>query len=286
MDIRKFAIVIINDWDVELDRFNLDYAEAPKNLGFEFEFTTLEMALTTVFTSAKEKKLATTLNINFLPPYAYARVNAFKSFVQKYLSYRMVFEYYDTQEVKRWEGKIQKLGQEELTEWGGLVCPIAFLPGTPKYIQKNNTIRIQRSSEGKSYPYKYPFTYGYQTIENNLIDNTYFDDIPLRVTLHGALSTESLQVSLQDTITNEVYSIVRFKDLSLSEGSSLIIDAVNSKVVIERLGTIQSVYDYLEKSSNLDSFLHARKNTISKLIFNPSLNDTGYLTASYRQYTL
>lgn len=92
-NIRSFAIVIVDDFDQEIDRFNLDYADTPKNLGFELEFTTLESRLTTYFTSAREKKLPTTLNLNFLPPNAYQKVNNFRKFVQKYTTSRMVFEY-------------------------------------------------------------------------------------------------------------------------------------------------------------------------------------------------
>ena len=130
-DIRAFSILVIDDFDREIDRFNLDFVESPKNLGFEMEFTTLETRLTTYFTSAREKKIATTLNVNFLPPMAYNKLNAFKSFIQKHMSDRVVFEYNDTTGLlKHWEGKIQKLGQEELTDWQGLVCPISFLRPT------------------------------------------------------------------------------------------------------------------------------------------------------------
>ena len=54
-NVRKFALVIVDDFDKEIDRFNLDYADTPRNLGFELEFTTLESRLTTYFTSAREK---------------------------------------------------------------------------------------------------------------------------------------------------------------------------------------------------------------------------------------
>ena len=167
-NIRSFAIVIVDDFDQEIDRFNLDYADTPKNLGFELEFTTLESRLTTYFTSAREKKLPTTLNLNFLPPNAYQKVNNFRKFVQKYTMSRMVFEYNDTTtEIKNWEGKVQKLVQEELTDWGGLVCPISFVPGTPKYEKKDNTIIVLQSSIGKSYPFRYPYSYGRSLMENN-----------------------------------------------------------------------------------------------------------------------
>lgn len=284
--VRKFALVVIDDFDREVDRFELDFAEAPKNLGFELEFTTLESRLTTIFTSAKEKKLPTILNLNFLPPNAYNKVNLFKRFVQRYLSHHMVFEYNDTTEIKNWEGKIQKLGQEELTDWGGLVCPIAFLPATPKYLRKDNTIRIQYSSIGKSYPFKYPYAYGKNLIENNLIDNIYFQEIPLRVYLYGKMSNPHL--SLAEFSGDELipYTQVRFENLYIQESEHLVIDAIRSKVLLWRNGAYQSAYDYISKQSNLDTFLYAKGGVCSKLILATNVQETGYLVASYRQYTL
>lgn len=284
-NIRSFAIVIVDNFDQEIDRFNLDYADTPKNLGFELEFTTLESRLTTYFTSAREKRLPTTLNLNFLPPDAYKKANLFKQFVQQYTTARMVFEYNDTTgEIKNWEGKIQKFGQEELTEWGALVCPISFLPGTPKYIKKDNTISITQSSIGKSYPFKYPYSYGRSISENNIISNTYFDEIPLRVTLYGYLTNP--QIILQDISTGEIYSTVRFDGLTIPENSHLIIDAIQSKVLLYYNGVYTSAYDYISKQSNLDSFLYARANSTSRVVINLSPVETGYLKASYRQYTL
>lgn len=284
-NIRKFALVIVDDFDKEIDRFNLDYADTPRNLGFELEFTTLESRLTTYFTSAREKKLATTLNLNFIRPNAYEKANAFKRFVQKYTNQRMIFEYNDTtSEVKNWEGKIQKFGQDELNEYKTLVCPISFLPATPKYIRKDNVITIRPATTGKSYPFKYPYAYGISTVENNILINNYFDEIPLRVYIYGAMNNP--QISLQDAETGEVYSTVRFKNLYVAEGEELIVDAINSKVLIRRNGQLTSAYDYLSKDANLDSFLYAKSNTTSKVVINLNPLESGYLKASYRQYTL
>lgn len=284
-NIRKFALVIVDDFDKEIDRFNLDYADTPKNLGFELEFTTLESRLTTYFTSAREKKLPVTLNLNFLRPNAYEKANAFKQFVQKYINNRMVFEYNDTtSEVKNWEGKIQKFGQDELTNFKSLICPISFLPATPKYIRKDNVITIKPSILGKAYPYKYPYSYGKSVIERNEIENNYFDDIPLRVSVFGKVN--NAHIGLQDIETGELYSQVRFENLYLKENEELIIDAINSKVLIKRKGVITSAYDYLAKDTNCDSFLYAKANTNSKIVINLNAGENGYLSASYRQYTL
>lgn len=284
-EIRKFALVVVDDFDREVDRFNLDYVDTPKNLGFELEFTTLESRFTTYFTSAREKKLPTTLNLNFLPPNAYAKANSFKQFVQRYINKRMVFEYDDTtSEIKNWEGKVQKLGQEELTDWEGLVCPISFLPATPKYKLRNNVITIRSATIGKSYPYKYPYQYGKSLTENNLLTNTYFDEIPLRVTIYGVMSNP--QISLQDVDTEEVYSTIRFENLYVDEGEELIIDAIQARVLLKRNDMIISAYDYLSKDARLDSFLYAKANATSKVLIDLDPLETGYLKASYRQYTL
>lgn len=285
--LRAFAIVVINDLDEEIDRFDLEYVEAPKNLGFEMEFTTLESRLTTIFTSVREKKLSTTLNLNFVPPNAYAKANTLKQFIQRHMNDRTVLEYYDTTETKRWEGKIQKFGQEELLDWGGLVCPISFFPATPKYLQRNNTIRVQFSSTGKSYPYKYPYSYGASLIENNLIDNAYFDEVPLRITLYGKMSNPRIGlVEVGEDGTEQQYTAVQFNGLTIEEDEHLIIDAIQSKVLLWRNGKYTSAYDYTSKQSDLDIFLYAKGNAISKvaIVLNPE--ETGYMTASYRQYTL
>ena len=283
-EIRKFALTVIDDFDNEIDRFPLDYVETPKNLGFELEFTTLESQLTTYFTSAREKKLSTALSLIFTPPNAYRKVNAFKQFVQRYTNSRIVFEYNDTTgEIKNWEGKVQKLGQEELTEWEGLVCPLTFLPGTPKYIRKDNTIGISLANKGKQYPYTYPYAYGTVKVENNEIHNTYFDEIPLRIYVYGDIINPVL--SLYDSETSEVYSTVRFKDLALTKDEHIILDSIQFKVWLWRDGKYISGYDYIDKSEQYDSFLFARENALSKLTVNLS-SSASSVRASYRQYTL
>lgn len=283
-NIRKFALVIVDDFDKEIDRFNLDLITMPKNLGFELEFTTLESRLTTYFTSAREKKLATTLNMLFLPPNAYAKLRTFKNFIQKNMNKRMLIEYNDTNEIKYWEGKVQKVGVEELDEFKTLTCPISFLPATPKYIRKDNVITIRPATTGKSYPFKYPYAYGRSTVENNILSNNYFDEIPLRVHIYGTMNNP--QISLQDADTGEVYSTVRFENLYVAEGEELIVDAIQSKVLIKRNGILTSAYDYLSKDASLDSFLYAKANTTSKVVIALNSLESGYLKASYRQYTL
>lgn len=282
--IRTFALVAIDEFDREIDRFDLQFAESPKNLGFEMIFTTVESHLTTYFTSATQKKLPTTLNLNFVPPLAYEKLNSFKRFVKRYMNSRMLFEYNDTTEIKYWEGKVESLGVEELQDWGGFVCPMSFLPATPKFVKKDNIISVVRSNIGKSYSFKYPYCYGESVFQNNEIDNTYFDDIPLRITLYGSMSAP--QISLQDEESKEVYSSVRFTNLFLREGEHLILDSAQAKALLFRNGSYVSAYDYIDKTASLDSFLFARSNKKSRILITLDPKETGYLQASYRVYTI
>ena len=282
-NIRKFALVIVDDFDKEITRIPLDYVDTPRNLGFELEFTTLETRLTTVFTSAREKKVPITLNLYFLNPNAYLKANTFKSIVQANMNKKMLLEYNDTNDVKYWEGKIQRFQQDELDKFKTLICPISFLPATPKYKLQNNVITVMQSSKGKSYPLKYDYSYGKALIENNVIKNTYFDDFPLRVSVFGKISNP--QISLQDLNTEEIYSTIRFNML-VEESQELIIDAMQSKILIKRGNVLSSAYDFLVKDENLDSFLYAKANTNSKILIGLNANETGYLKASYRQYSL
>lgn len=283
-NIRKFALVIVDDFDVEQIRVPLDWVETPKNLGFELEFTTLETRLTTYFTSAREKKTPITLNLYFLNPNAYTKANQFKRIVQANMNKKVLLEYNDTDEIKYWEGKIQKFQQDELDQFKTLICPISFLPGTPKYLRKDNAITIRPATTGKSYPFKYPYAYGRSLVENNIIDNTYFDDLPLRISIFGTMNNP--QISLQNVDTKEVYSTIRFENLYIDENEELIIDAMQPKILIKRNNLLSSAYDYVSKDANLDSFLYLKANTKSKVVINLNAGETGYLKASYRQYTL
>jgi hypothetical protein len=282
-EIRRFAIVVVDEFDHETDRFDIEYAETPKNLGFEMDYTTIETRLTTYFTSAREKKTPVTLNIVFLPPNAYMKINAFKLFVQKHMNDTVTLVYDDTVSVKQWEGKVQKFGQEELADWGGMVCPIAFLPGTPKYIRRDNTISIQGAIAGKSYPYSYPYAYGKAVLLNNIVKNDYFEEIPLRIYLNGEAQDPFITLSGSD---GSIYSELRFKGLYLKEGEHLLIDSIRSKVLLYRDGVYLPAYDYVDKSVGKDTFLFVRKNDETTVGASIEATGKGSLLASYRQYVL
>lgn len=285
--VRKFSLVAINDFDEDIDRFNLDDVSNPQGVGFEIEYTSIESHLTTIFTSAKEKKVATQMTVIFTNPSAYAKSSIFKSFVQKYVNKRVILEYKNSDEILNWEGKITKCGITELNKFGELECPISFLPGTPKYVKRENSITIQRSSKGMNFPLKLPFCFGKNLIKNNLLQNNYFDKIPLRIFVYGDIINP--QISLIDTKTSEVYSRIWFAGnggLTLDIDEHILIDAITNKILLWRGGKYISAYDYLNNSNDYDTFAWAKEDTLSELHINLGAESKGYLKASYREYKL
>ena len=283
--VRKFAIIVLDDLYHEIDRMDLSYVESPKNLGSSLQFTTLESRLTTHITSIKEVKQSVSFNINFIPPNAYQKLKAFRLFVQKYLNHTTALEYSDTDEVYLWEGKVQKIGYEELSDWGGLVCSVSFMPTSPKCVSKVNEVHIYSSQSAKVYPYGYPYQYtkpvGTTAWE---IDNRYFEDIPLKILIYGRISQPSVILYSEE---GPVYSLIQFTDLTIPEGGHVLVDSVQSKIMLWDGSEYRSAYDYVDKSPRFDTFLFARASQKSRvLLSSPNPDYTGYMIALYRQYTL
>ncbi len=283
-NIRKFALVIVDDLDVEIDRFNFEYVENPKNLGFELEFTQIELDFSSRVTSTNEKRQAVSFTIDFIPPNAYAKAKQFREFVLKHINDHTLLEYDDTVDVKYWEGKVQKFNQEELLDWGGLACSVSFLPTTPRFLRRNDTINVYRSDEGKSYTLAYSYDYGTTISENNSVVNKYFRDIPIRVYIYGKISNP--RIGLVNFLESIPYTEVQFNNLNVAEGEHILIDALNSKILLWKRDRYISVYDYVDKSPELNTFLYASALTESSVVLNLTPQDTGYVRVSYRQYII
>lgn len=283
-NIRKFSLIITDDLDNEVERKDLQYVESPSNLGFDLQ---LEVLGAGQFGNVESKNTPVQVTVVFLPPNAYAEANQFKNFIQRTFNSRLVLEYDDTTGTpKRWEGKVQKFGQTELEDWGGLLCPISFLPSTQKYINKTQVVDLGYASTGKSYPTLYPYFYSQQSaFSSETIANDYFEEAPLRVALYGELKNP--QISLQDVSTGEIYTTVRFINLTLSEGQHIIVDSIRSKILLYINGEYTSIYDMVSKQSRFDSFLYVRPFTTTRFIVSSeSITNNALLYVTCRQYAL
>lgn len=282
MAIRKYALVILDKQDKIIDRYNLDLITEPNDNGFALNLSTISSDIEDIITKVVQKKQIITMNvIQYLN--AYNKTNVLANWIQKYSTaqYKMCLEYNDTTQIKYCEGKVTSLTKSEKDEYGEIVQKLSFTMSTPYFIKQEQTINIKVSSIGKKYPFKYPYSYGASKIENNEINNIYILDIPLIITIDGAISNPT--ISLVDE-NNNTYNTVKFSDFILSQGEQLVINSAQRKIykIANGIETDMSA----ETDPSFDTFLRA-KSGISKIVVNTSDSGTGFgLTGGWRQYTL
>lgn len=277
---RKFAFVILNDEDKIIDRYNLDYVDGLAGLGFSLQLSKIETDIEDYITKIVQQKQSLSLTVHHLK--GYKAGDYLKLWLAKHINDCLCIEYDNTQRVSYIEGVVINCGETELNEYNILEQKITFQPTTPFFQKIDNNIRIQIASGGKSYPYQYPYFYGKNVILNNEIENNYIKDIPLIVTINGAISNPI--VSLLDE-NNELYNQVRFVDLDLQDGQKIIINSAQKKVLFDD-GTGVLVDYYYKIDGAYDSYLRAKPLSVSKININLQSSDTGYLIGSRRQYRL
>ena len=187
---RKFALVILDLEDKVTDRYNLDIVTQPTGLGFKLNMSTLSGDIEDVITKVSQAKNVIKFTVNQYQN-SYSKANSLALWVQKYSKpeYTMALEYDDGNMVRYCEGRVTSLGKTELDMTKVLPQEFEFTQTTPFFIKRENTITIQVSSIGKSYPHTYPYSYGRNEIQNNEINNEYIFDIPLIIRIDGAIST-------------------------------------------------------------------------------------------------
>lgn len=280
--IRKYALVILDKQDKIIDRYNLDLITEPSDNGFALNLSTISSDIEDIITKVVQKKQVITMNvIQYLN--AYNKTNILANWIQKYSTaqYRMCLEYNDTTQTRYCEGKVTGLTKGEKDEYGEIVQKLSFTMTTPYFVKQEQSINIQASSVGKKYSYAYPYSYGSSKVENNEINNVYILDIPLIITIEGAISNPT--ISLIDE-NNEIYNTVKFSNFILSQNEQLVINSAQRKIykVVNGIETDMSS----ETDPSYDTFLRA-KNGISKITVNIADVSTGFkLTGGWRQYTL
>ena len=281
---RKYALVVLNNKDEIIDRYNLDITTNPTGNGFELDLSTITSDLEDIITKVVQKKNKITFVVNQIHE-SYQKANALAGWIQQYSTenYQMALEYDDGVVTKYCVGKVTKLEKNEIQPKNVLQQKLEFTQLTPYFIKRDNTITIQVASKGKSYPFTYPYSYGASVVENNEIDNPYILDIPLIVVIDGKINTP--KINLMDT-NGEVYTTVETIE-PLQEGEQLIINSAQRKVVkVTKDGEEKDYVPFM--SVNYDTFLRA-KSGISKININTNSENVGTgfkLTGSWRQYNL
>ena len=280
---RKYALVIFDNTDQIIDRFNLINITNPTGNGFRLNLSLLSTDIEDVITKVAEVKQIVKFTIN-QHQNAYTKANLLSQWIQKYSrpEFTMALEYDDGSLIRYAEGRVISLDKTEQDEFMVLPQLLEFQKTTPYFVKKENTITIQVSSVGKKYPYKYPYNYGSSLVQNNEITNPYILDIPLIISIDGAITNPT--IDLLDENGNR-YTRVQFNGIVIGQGEKLVINSAQKKIFKVNSNGTQT--DFVSEVSPLfDTFLKAKsgKSTISVNL--GDVADGFKLTGSWRQYTL
>lgn len=286
--IREYALVIMNNQDQIIDRYNLDLVTAPTGNGFQLELSTIATDIEDVITKVVQKKPTITMTVHLIKN-GYSQSNILTNWIQKYSTTdtNMFLEYNDTTTIKYCGGKVTSLTKTEKDEYRDLAQDLTFTMTTPFFTkQSSGIIKIAVSNKGKSYPFKYPYSYGRNIIENTTITNPYILEVPLIVSITGEISNPI--VSLFDE-NGERYSMVDFTGTTLTSSERIVINSAIKKIYkvdIDENGNeiAGTEVDYRpEVSPEHNTYLYAQKGT-STITLN--IVNTGTLEGTWRQYTL
>lgn len=281
--IRSYALVIMDKQDKIVDRFNLDLVTNPTGNGFELELSTIATDIEDVITKVTQKKPTINMTVHSVKN-GYLQSNILTNWIQKYSTTdsQMFLEYNDTKITKYCCGKVTRLTKTEKNEYRELAQDLTFTMTTPFFVKKENTITIQVSSVGKKYPFKYPYQYGKNIVENNEIDNPYILEVPVIIIIDGAIDNPTIDLFDEN---GERYSRVQFDGITISEGEQLVINSAQKKIF--KINADGSETDFRpEVSPEFDTYLLAHRGTTTISI---NINDSGggfKLTGGWRQYTL
>ncbi len=282
---RKFAFVVFGIDNTIIDRTPLDLVTDLGGLGWKLKMSTLTSDVVSAITKVVQEKQSVSLTLNFLGR-GYEKHSILSQWLQKYSrpEYHLALEYDDGVTKKYVEGRVTSFGRTEKDEYQNLVAPLTFTPLTPFFRAIENTIKIQKTATGKCYPFKYPYSYGKNVLENNEIVNPYLSDVPVTVKIHGGISNPFVILSYQNGADDwGEYNRVSFPGLSLAEGQYLIINSAQRKIRLFSGTTEQDFSAYTDPS--FDSFLMAKSGK-SMLSVNLEPRDSGWLEGSWRQYSL
>lgn len=279
---RKFAFVILDESDLIVDRYNLDYVTNLSGLGYKLKVSTISTDVEDYVTKIIQEKKPLTFTVTHLTGYSGGQ--SLVNFLQQYNDSDLCLEYNNGIDVLYLECKVNDVGKTELSEFSRVLEQnISILPLTPFFEKVENNVTIEKSSIGKSYPFHYPYSYGLIETLDNEIENIYIKEIPLIVEIYGTISNPI--VTLRDSETNTVYNEVRFLGVDLLAGQKIIINSAQKKIWFDN-GTGNLVDYYYKLDEAYDSFLRASPLITSKLTINLGISDTGYLTGRRRQYKL
>lgn len=289
---RKLSLVVLDEMDRIIDRWNFAPHETVELEGFGFKLN-IEVITGTVsdyITRITHEKLPKKGNFIFKgnSQNAYQNALALKKWLFKNTFNIMALEYNNTVKTQYCECKITTFDIAEIGNANILKVPFILQPLTHLFVPEENGVEISYTSPGYGYPNGYPYGYAEGAIINNEIVNEYIEEIPLRIRIDGY--TVNPIILLEDE-NERRYTQVEFQNLTILEDDYLIIDSIKQTIKLYRAnGQIVDAYDFLKKGynpvteRNYQSFLLAKPLQTSKIGINILPGQSGKLTSSRRKY--
>lgn len=279
---RKVAFVVFGIDNEIIDRFNIDIITDIQDVGFKLKLSTIDGDIESIITKVVQDKQDIKFKIHFIS-HAYMKSAVIEQWLEKHStpSARLALEYSDGIKTRYTEGKVIDLSKTEKDEYDRLVRDCVFKPLTPFFAHVSSTIKIRVAAAGKSYPYRYPYSYGAAMMENNEINNPYILDVPVTVRINGSIYDPTIRLFDEN---NDEYNRVSFSGHVLYEGEYIIINSADRKIWKGTGGG--NLEDWTPHTDPaFDTFLRARSGK-SRINVNLTPGDTGSLTGSWRQYGL
>lgn len=279
---RKYALVVLDKQDKLLDRYNLDVVTNPNGNGFKLNLSKISSDLEDIITKVVQQKNIIKFTV-YHNNQSYSKSNILARWIQKYSTadYKMALEYNDDNMIRYCEGKVVSLSKTEKDEFKGLAQELEFEQTTPYFIKRENTITIQISSVGKSYPFKYPYCYGASIMENNVIENPYISSVPLIITIDGPIDNPTIDLLDENGVS---YNKVKFSGESILTGEQLIINSAQRKIYKVANGIEVDFRPQVDPQ--YDTFLRAKSGKSSISINTNDSGDSFKLVGGWREYIL
>lgn len=279
---REYSLVVLDKTDKIIDRYPLQYVTNSTGNGFELGLDVIESSLENSVTKISHKKGKIGFVVNQIGE-SYQLATLLSRWIQKYSrkEYQMALEYKDGTGLIRYvNGYVTRLEKNEKTYRNVLLQRGEFTTTGHFYQRRETPITIKQSEYGKSYPYKYPYSYGDTTATNNTIINDYLEEIPVTIVINGRITNPMVELLDED---GNSYNKVQV-NIDVQEGETLVINSTKRKVYkISNGNEIDVVADV---DPEFDTYLYAQLGTS---ILNANISDAGSgfkLTGVWRQYEL
>lgn len=282
MAVRKFELQIFDDAQNMLDRFPLDKVVSPSGLGFTQTLTVVETKTVDYIVDRAIKKKDVKMTVLFDEPMSYLKANNFRAWYCSHIKDKVVLKYTDGAMDRYMDIAIKEFNVSEI-DAGFNSVPMVLQPLSPFYILKLKRVLTAILTNGKEYSYGYPYSYGGGQLEGNSIENEFFEPTPLYLKVSGPVVNPTISLKAE---SGDIYATVKFNGVTLAVGQSIVIDAINTKILYYSSEDADAVdyYNYIDKS--LNTFLYAQpgKSTLAANLTQDNPNSSVKIV--YVQYVL